>query len=78
MQKRALTTIFTYPLMLKDGRLVRLPAGNVVLDLETRRIKDDDHPPPIAITCVATGCTYFGIRTIWIDGGDNNSKRHID
>jgi hypothetical protein len=72
MQKRALTTIFTYPLMLKDGRLVRLPAGNVVLDLETHRIKDDDHPPPIAITGVATGCTYFGIRTIWVDGSDSN------
>jgi hypothetical protein len=64
MQKRALTTIFTYPLMLKDGGLVRLPAGNVVLDLETYGLKDDDYTPPVTTTGVATRCVYPVMRTI--------------
>jgi len=68
---RAFVVIFTYPLRLKNGKLIWLPTGNAVLDLETHPIKTVTTPPPIAITGVARGCNYFGIRTIWVDRSNN-------
>lgn len=65
----ARVAIFTYPLKLKDGRLISLPAGNVVLDLETHPIKNDT--PPIVVTGIAKRSTYIGIHTFWLYGSDN-------
>jgi hypothetical protein len=64
----AYTVIFTYPLKLKDGRLMYLPAGHVVLDLETHPITKDNNTPPIVVAGFAKASTYVGVHTIRLDG----------
>ena len=70
-KRKAYLAIFTYPTILKGYGLTVLPANNVVMDLETYLINEDNPTPPIICGGYVENCTYVWVHTFRVEGVEN-------